>query len=99
LTGGQEIAGSNPAAPIDQTSNHAGRLITAAGFTPAGGVHWKRPSSRSLTSRSLWIAKMFNVRSDPGTDPVCWQLAVKRGADGKDAKPRAVETVYHNHAS
>jgi hypothetical protein len=37
-------------------------------------------------SGSLWISKLNHIKSDPGTDPVGWQLAVKRGADGRDAR-------------
>jgi hypothetical protein len=35
---------------------------------------------------SLWIAKSYHVHSEPGEDPVCWQLAVKKGRDGRDGK-------------
>jgi hypothetical protein len=35
---------------------------------------------------SLWVAVTDRVRGvPPGSDPASWQLAVKRGADGKDA--------------
>ena len=33
---------------------------------------------------SIWICKGYHVRSKPGTDPTLWQLAVKRGKDGRD---------------
>jgi hypothetical protein len=35
---------------------------------------------------SLWICRSANVSRRPGTDPNIWQLAVKRGSDGKDAR-------------
>jgi hypothetical protein len=35
---------------------------------------------------SLWICKLNHVSSEPGVDYVSWQLAVKRGRDGKDAR-------------
>jgi hypothetical protein len=33
---------------------------------------------------SLWIAKTNQAGSEPGADPIAWQLAVKKGRDGKD---------------
>ena len=35
---------------------------------------------------SLWVARIDSFGTRPGTAPACWQLAVKRGADGKGAR-------------
>jgi len=35
---------------------------------------------------SLWHAESASIGVRPGTDPNRWTLAVKRGADGKDAR-------------
>jgi hypothetical protein len=37
---------------------------------------------------SLWIAKDASVSRRPGQHQESWQLAVKRGEDGKNAGPR-----------
>jgi hypothetical protein len=35
---------------------------------------------------SLWIARANHLESEPGADPVGWQLCCKRGRDGKDQR-------------
>jgi hypothetical protein len=37
-------------------------------------------------SGSLWISKLNHNGATPGESPIAWQLAVKRGADGKDLR-------------
>jgi hypothetical protein len=32
---------------------------------------------------SVWHCKINNTVSEPGADPVSWQLAVKKGRDGR----------------
>lgn len=35
---------------------------------------------------SVWISRLNNTRGEPGKDPTSWQLAVKRGRDGRDTR-------------
>ena len=51
--------------------------------------HRKNLSEKLLCTRdgSLWIAKRTTAAfPGGGAEPDSWQLCVKRGADGKDAK-------------